>query len=103
MDLCDTWYTLSTAYSRVEEIEKAASCAMRALGCNSGRFDVRMQLATLLIQLEQFADAEAHLRWCVSRNPDSHKARTLLAKAVKQRIARSNRDAEVSLPRKKFN
>ena len=103
MDLCDIWHNLSRQYSRVEEIEKAVSCAMRALKSNSGRFDVRMQLATLLIQLEKFADAEAHLRWCVSRNPDSDHAKTLLAKAVKQRVARSNRDAEVSSPRKKFN
>jgi hypothetical protein len=62
-----------------------------------------MQLAALLIQLEKFADAEAHLRWCVSRNPDSHDAKTLLAKAVKQRIATSKRNTEVSLPRKKFH
>ena len=98
MDLCDIWYTLSRAYPRFEEIEKAASCAMRALECNSGRFDVHMQLATLLIQLEKFADAEVHLRWCVSRRPDARSASALLAKTVKRRIAQPASASTATLP-----
>jgi len=58
-----------------------------ALKSDPHAFDTRLLLASILLDMEAYADAEQHLRWCALRRPEHLQTRTLLKKTVKRRMS----------------
>jgi hypothetical protein len=52
---------------------------------------VRKELGRALLDDGQFAEAEPHLRWCLSRHPENKQLSAALLQAAKGRLAEQDR------------
>lgn len=68
------------------DLEQAFQCAQEAYRHEPNNYEVRYSLALRLIDQEQYAEAEDHLKWCAFRRPDDQKLQWLLRETVKNRI-----------------
>jgi predicted Zn-dependent protease len=65
------------------------ACLRRAVDVNPNDFAAQYTLGTHLLEIRQFAEAEEHLMWCARRRPEDHKVQEMVARAVRERVARS--------------
>jgi tetratricopeptide (TPR) repeat protein len=81
------WYTLAGMYASVERPDASLTCLERAYACNPRHFGVRFALAGALLKAGRFAEAEAHVRWCLARRPEQKNLSAALVQIAKQQMA----------------
>lgn len=81
------WGLAASSYRKLHNQPKQRVCLQRAVAENASDFDARLSLGYVCLDLEEFAEAEMQLRWCVRRKPEHPVAKKLLGQAVEKRIA----------------
>ncbi|MEN6452074.1 MAG: hypothetical protein ABFC96_16410, partial [Thermoguttaceae bacterium] len=64
----------------------ALRCARNALERDSGNYEIRRQLGLCLLKQGLCAEAEAHLRWCLTRTPGNAAIAAALRDALRGRL-----------------
>ncbi len=95
------WYTLAGMYANVERRDESLACLERAYACNPRHFGVRFALAGALLNAGRFAEAEAHVRWCMARRPEQKNLSAALVQIAKQQMA-ARETAEKGVQRASF-
>jgi O-antigen ligase/tetratricopeptide (TPR) repeat protein len=85
----ELWSELCDIYRRLKEPDKMLACLRRAVDVSPNDFAAQYTLGTHLLEIRQFAEAEEHLMWCARRRPEDHKVQEMVARAVRERVARS--------------
>jgi len=80
------WLEVRRAYKRLGDAEHALACAQNAFRCDPNSYHVRYALAGCLIEHEQYAEAENHLRWCAARRPGDANVERLLLETIKKQL-----------------
>jgi tetratricopeptide (TPR) repeat protein len=81
------WLGQAQMYSDVDRPSDAAACLEEAYRVAPHLYDVRYALARALIAAGRLPESEPHVRWCLSRHPDSKRLKALLLEINKQRFA----------------
>lgn len=84
------WLEISNVYRSLNEPQEAVSCLRRAIAANPNEYETHHALALYLLECREFDEAENHLSWCMRRRPEDKHLQSMLADAVKQRVARSS-------------
>ncbi len=85
-DSARRWRQVSVVNRSLKRYEKAIECATRAYELCPNDFWVRLDLAFAYYDSGAFAEADPHLRWCLSRRPDLRYLQQSLQLAAKQRL-----------------
>jgi tetratricopeptide (TPR) repeat protein len=81
------WYLQSSLFAEVGKHEAALACLEQAYARDTTNHAVRQALAAALQAAGRFAEAEAHLRWCLARRPADKGLTNALVQVTKQRLA----------------
>lgn len=79
------WRQLSLVNRTLGRAEEAVRCATHAYELSPSEFWIRFELAAALFAVEQYDDADTHVRWCFARRPDMRQLEAWLHAASKQR------------------
>jgi tetratricopeptide (TPR) repeat protein len=82
----ELWLQALGWYRKLEEHEAAAACGRRAVALNPLDFKTRHLVGRQLSHVEDFAEAERHLQWCVDHKPGDPQLRKELQKAMTGRM-----------------
>lgn len=85
-DSARRWRQVSVVNRSLKRYEKAIECATRAYELCPNDFWVRFDLAFAYYESGAYAEADPHLRWCLSRRPDIRHLQTSLQLAAKRRL-----------------
>jgi len=91
------WLDAAEAYKQLNEPGQSLRCLQRAVASDWSCFDARRQLGTSLLELNEFVDAEKHLRWCLRRKPYDGRLRDQVKKAIDGRFRLGSRGAGTKL------
>ncbi len=83
------WWRQASLHVEMDQPEEALACLERAYACDPTLYSVRNALAKALQSADRFAEAEAHLRWCLARRPADKALSNALVKITKERHAQS--------------
>lgn len=82
------WLEIQELYGHLGDRAKSLECARKAYRYAQTNYRVRFRLVECLLAVNEFAEAEQHLRWCTSRRPRDARLADLLRWTVDQRITR---------------
>jgi tetratricopeptide (TPR) repeat protein len=85
----DLWWQASQICRQIAQPQPALQCGEAALRYAPNRLEIRRHLTDCLLDVEQFADAEKHLRWCLNRRPNDATLLKNLELATKGRLRRA--------------
>ncbi len=85
------WGRAANSHGKLHNTPRQRGCLQNAVTANASNFDTRLALGQVCLTLQEFAEAEKQLRWCVQRKPGHPKAERLLERAVQERIASTGR------------
>jgi O-antigen ligase len=85
-ETADLWLEAMKLYGKLNAQERRLECGRHAMRCDPNHYRVREQLGRCLADLEQFAEAEAHLRWCWKRNSESPSLEKLVNYVARKRV-----------------
>ena len=92
-DARDKWMDAHWFYTALGDVAAAVTSARQAMRCDPNDFRVRRKLAFALIDRGEFAEAERHLRWCLTRRPASQPLQDKLLEVARRRIGGEERTA----------
>ncbi|HZT83328.1 MAG TPA: tetratricopeptide repeat protein, partial [Gemmataceae bacterium] len=75
-----------------QEVRQAAAYFVRALDAEPGHFWARFRLAVCCLKLQRFAEAESHLRGCLSQQPNHPWSHLLLGFALGEQGAAAGKE-----------
>ncbi len=90
------WFWQSGFYRDAGMHVEALSCLERAYACYPGHYPIRRALADALQAAGRYAEAEAHIRWCIARRPTDKALSQVLVKLTKERMAQRMRAVNAS-------
>lgn len=85
-DSARRWRQVSVVNRSLKRYDKAIECATRAYELSPNDFWVRFDLAFAYFESGAYAEADPHLRWCLSRRPDLRYLQRTLQVAAKRRL-----------------
>jgi tetratricopeptide (TPR) repeat protein len=85
-DSARRWRQVSVVNRSLKRYDKAIECATRAYELCPNDFWVRFDLAFAYYDSGAYAQADPHLRWCLSRRPDIRYLQQSLQLAAKRRL-----------------
>ncbi|MGD9633454.1 MAG: O-antigen ligase family protein [Pirellulales bacterium] len=80
------WLFQAQMYSDVGQQDRALACLNQAYIHDPHLYEVRRTLGFALQSAGKYAEAEPHLRWCLSRRPDDKALTAAVDKLSKQRV-----------------
>jgi O-antigen ligase/tetratricopeptide (TPR) repeat protein len=80
------WLAQAQMYTDLGQPEQTLTCLMQAYQCDSHVYEVRRMLGFALKSAERYAEAEPHLRWCLSRRPDDKSLSGAIVEIGKLRV-----------------
>jgi O-antigen ligase/tetratricopeptide (TPR) repeat protein len=80
------WVEAGEAYRQLNDNAQGLRCLRNAVRCESTHYIARRALGRCLFDLEDYAEAEEHLKWCARRNLQDQTVQTLLERAVDKRL-----------------
>ena len=89
------WIRAASSYKKLENGPRRCECLQHAIAADSVNFGARLALGRQYLAIEEFAQAEEQLRWCVQRRPGHPEAERFLERAVRERIAISSQRSSV--------
>jgi len=78
------WLKLSNMHTEIGDLPQSLACLASAYQLAPDDYSVRRALGRTLLNAGRLAEAQPHLRWCLSRNPENPRLRGELVKATKQ-------------------
>jgi O-antigen ligase/tetratricopeptide (TPR) repeat protein len=90
-DAANRWRWQATMFAELGHAAQALMCLEKAYDANPRDYEVRKELGRALLDDGQFAEAEPHLRWCLSRHPENKQLSAALLQAAKGRLAEQDR------------
>ena len=91
------WRTLAAMQGELDRTGDALQSMQLAYHRAPSDYLVRRDFGRRLLQAEQYAQAEPHLRWCLARRPDDAWLKRALVQATKSRL--SSRNSAANGPR----
>jgi tetratricopeptide (TPR) repeat protein len=88
------WLHASELHRKLQDDAKSLQCARNALQCAPAEDGVHYQLGLCLLSQSQYAEAEAHLRWCLQRTPDNKNLEDQVREAMKGRLDQERQAAK---------
>ena len=85
------WHWQATMFSDLGHADQALICLERAYEANPRDYEVRKTLGRALMDDGQVAQAEPHLRWCLSRHPENKQLSEDLLEVARRRLAEQDR------------
>lgn len=76
------WTHAANAYRELKREADALRCARAAVDSTPFDFDARLLLGSCLLESKEYAEAVAHLQWCVRQKPRDQAAQQDLARAT---------------------
>lgn len=89
------WIILRELHAKAGRREEALKYSRKAIETLPTDRQVRLALGEDLVKLEQFAEAEDHLRWCVQREPENPQVKRLLEQATIGRVRNAKQSNNV--------
>ena len=83
------WACAASSCGKLQNKRKQEECLEHAVAVDGTNFDTHLALGQTYLALDEYADAEKQLRWCVLRKPGHPRAEKLLERAIQGRIASS--------------
>ena len=81
------WARAASSYGSLKNPIRRHVCLQHAVALDTTNFDIRYALGRACLAVDDFAEAEKQLRWCVQRKPGHPEASRLLEQAVGKGIA----------------
>ncbi|MEN6405911.1 MAG: O-antigen ligase family protein [Thermoguttaceae bacterium] len=85
-DAAVAWLEANDFYRRLQDADAALQCAHNAVRCDPNHYPARLRLGLDLLDQQQFAEAESHLRWCRQRKPNDRNVENKLREAFKGQL-----------------
>ncbi|MGQ9574457.1 MAG: O-antigen ligase family protein [Thermoguttaceae bacterium] len=82
------WMEAHRLRAALGQRRQALCCARNAHACDPNNYEVRSALASCLIDEGEFAEAEAHLYWCLRRRPADRSLQASYKTALAGRLGR---------------
>jgi tetratricopeptide (TPR) repeat protein len=86
------WLFQAAMYTDLERPGDALVCLEKAYRAGPHLFAVRFAVGRSLLAAGRYAEAEAHVRWCLARRPENKGLSAALVEITKQRIAQRTAD-----------
>jgi len=80
------WLYQSQLHTDLQQHDRALACLNQAYAHDPHLYEVRRLLGFALQSAGKYAEAEPHLRWCLSRRPDDKALATAVLELGKQRV-----------------
>jgi tetratricopeptide (TPR) repeat protein len=77
-EAADLWLKIQTVFDDLGDRERAVQSARRAVDAAPNHYKSRRNLATVLMEQQQYQDAIEHLRWCLLRYPENQELKKQL-------------------------
>jgi len=87
------WLDAAEAYKQLNEPGRSLQCLQRAVDSDWSCFDARRALGTVLLERNEFVQAEKHLRWCLRRKPHDGGLQGQVKRAIDGRLRLGSRAA----------
>ena len=95
------WVEAAEAYRQLNDQAESLRCLRHAVRCESTHYKARRALGRCLYDLENYAEAEEHLKWCARRNLQDRSLQSLLERTVDKRLRQTTQPA--SAPRARLS
>ena len=91
------WLEASWVYKLTNRFEDSLTAAKQAYQIDGNSYDVRFTLALAHSNMDEYAEAEKHFKWCLIRRPNNLHLQQLMRQAFKRKVDRQGVDALKSL------
>jgi O-antigen ligase/tetratricopeptide (TPR) repeat protein len=80
------WLEAMSHYAELGDATRQLQCGRKALELNANDYWAHYGVGGCLADLQQYPEAEEHLRWCLQRKPDNRRLEQKLQEVVQRRV-----------------
>lgn len=92
------WAEAMQLHYQLGDTERSVQCGRNALACDPNDYPTHLQFAKCMEAQGQWAEAEEHLRWCLTRRPERTHLENRLRHVIMARIDAEGRGLQASRP-----
>ncbi len=93
-DAAERWMEAAEAYKGLDDPSQRLRCLNNAVRSDLSSYAAHYMLGTCCYNLQQYAAAAEHLKWCLQQRPHDESLRALVEAAVNKRLRLSSRQME---------